>query len=284
MKTLSITIIQSSLHWENIAKNLTMFSEKINAITTKTDIIVLPEMFNTGFSMQSEKLAETMSGKTITWMKKMAKRTNAVIVGSLIIKENSPSPSEGGEKEASLLEEKLRRVNYYNRLIWAEPNGKLFTYNKRHLFRMANEHKHFCAGDQRLIVNYKDWKICPLICYDLRFPAWARNITKNKTPAYDCAIYIANWPATRANHWSKLLEARAIENQCYIIGVNRVGTDKKNNTYTGNSAIIDAYGNKLSKTLPNQETIETVVLSMENLNAYRKKFPTFKDADNFDIY
>lgn len=262
MDKLNITILQSDLHWENADKNLVMFSEKIAVIKEPTDIIVLPEMFNTGFSMESEKLAETMEGKSVSWLKETAKNTNALIVASLIIQENQ---------------------HYYNRLIWVKPDGDVFTYDKRHLFRMANEHEHFSAGQQRLIVNYKGWRICPLICYDLRFPVWSRNIDQHGNTAYDCLIYIANWPAARKAPWSKLLEARAIENQCYVVGVNRIGQDGKQINYSGNSVFIDPKGELICSFSEGEDVIQTQSISLSELNDFRKKFPVGMDADRFSI-
>jgi omega-amidase len=264
---LKVTIIQSDLHWENVAENLTMFSEKIGAISEPTDVIVLPEMFNTGFSMESEKLAESMDGKTVAWMKEQAKKADAVITGSLIIKGVTLSGVEG----------------FYNRLIWAQPDGALHTYDKRHLFRMGDEHLSFSAGKERLIVTYKGWRFCPMICYDLRFPVWARNSSKNETPAYDCLIYVANWPEVRKQAWSKLLEARAIENQCYVIGANRIGVDGKEIPCSGNSVIIDPKGEALSNIPENTNHTETMTLSLNELNSFREVFPVTKDGDDFEI-
>lgn len=259
---LKVTIIQSDLHWENVDENLLMFSEKINAVSEPTDVIVLPEMFNTGFSMLSEKLAETMDGKTISWMKDQAKKVNAVVTGSLIIEEDN---------------------KYYNRLIWVQPDGEFYSYNKRHLFRMADEHESFSAGKKRLIVNYKGWRICPMVCYDLRFPVWSRNTSVTETPAYDVLIYIANWPEARKNHWSKLLDARAIENQCYVVGVNRTGEDGNGFSYSGNSAIISFMGEQITSTQENIESTETTNLSLDDLNSWREKFPVSMDGDEFEI-
>jgi predicted amidohydrolase len=283
---LKITIIQSELHWENVDENLAMFSQKINSIAEQTDVIVLPEMFTTGFSMDSSRLAEKMDGKTVSWIKNQAKKANAVVTGSLIIEE------EG---------------KFYNRLIWAQPDENIYTYDKRHLFRMADEHNHFTAGEQRLIIEWKGWKICPLICYDLRFPVWSRNVefkvqnskfevnsyknisedepeTLNLKPFYDCLIYIANWPEVRKEPWSKLLEARAIENQVYVVGVNRVGLDGKSINYSGNSAIIDPKGSIISNIKPQQNEIVTVELNKQELEDFREKFPVGLDADDFEVY
>jgi len=286
---LKVTIIQSELHWENVDENLAMFSEKINAISTPTDVIVLPEMFNTGFSMESEKLAESMDGKTVKWMLTQAKKTNAAVTGSLIIKVVPFDSAQG-------------TTLYYNRLIWVQPDGKLQTYDKRHLFRMANEHESFSAGTERLIVNYKGWRICPMICYDLRFPVWTRNkqlsvdscqlsenkqqTTNNKqqnSNVYDILIYMANWPEARKIHWSKLLEARAIENQCYVVGVNRTGEDGNEFSYTGNSAIINFMGEMITATKEKISSTETSSLSLTELNAWRDKFPLSLDGDEFEI-
>jgi predicted amidohydrolase len=285
---LKITIIQSTLHWENVTENLNMFSAKIDLVAGVTDIIVLPEMFNTGFSMKSEMLAETMDDKTVNWMINQAKKANAVIVGSLIIKE-----------ETSPLEGRLRGVKYFNRLVWMQPNGDYYTYDKRHLFRMAGEHDHFSAGQQRIIINYKGFKICPLICYDLRFPVWSRNKPipnpsqreGSNSPfggvegssAYDCLIYIANWPAARKAPWSKLLEARAIENQCYVVGVNRVGSDGKEIAYSGNSVVVNPKGEAISTISDNEETTQTITISLNELNDFRKAFPVGLDADEFEV-
>jgi predicted amidohydrolase len=259
---IKVTVIQSDLHWENPEENCKMFGAQIGGLEEETDIIVLPEMFNTGFSMESEKLAETMDGETVAWMKTTAQKANAVIVGSLIIKEHD---------------------NYYNRLIWAQPDGDYYTYDKRHLFRMAEEHEHFSAGQKRLIVNYKGWRICPLICYDLRFPVWSRNVDESGNTAYDCLIYIANWPEARKTPWSKLLEARAIENQSYVVGVNRVGKDGKDISYSGNSALIDPKGESIDSIQEKETVIQTINLSLDELNDFRAKFPVSLDADSFEI-
>jgi omega-amidase len=259
---IKVTIIQSDLHWENVDKNLAMFSEKIDAISEATDVIVLPEMFNTGFSMLSDKLAETMEGKSVAWMAAKSKKANAVIAGSLIIQENN---------------------NFYNRLIWVQPDGELYTYDKRHLFRMGDEHLSFSAGKERLIVTYKGWRFCPMICYDLRFPVWARNLSKSKRPAYDCLIYVANWPEARKQAWSKLLEARAIENQCYVIGANRIGEDGEGILCSGNSVMINPKGEALSNIPENENYTETMTLSLDELNSFREAFPVSKDGDEFEI-
>lgn len=262
MQDLRVTIIQSETYWESVSANLAMFEEKIWQIEEETDIIILPEMFSTGFSMSSERLAEPINFTAFKWMKQMAQQSKAVIVGSLIIKESG---------------------NYYNRLIWMEPDGNYTHYDKRHLFRMANEHSHYSPGEERLIVEYKGWKICPMICYDLRFPVWSRNTSNEEDELnYDLLIYVANWPAARVNAWDTLLKARAIENLCYSIGVNRIGEDGVNVLYNGHSAIIDPKGNELFFANDN-EVIHTATLSLQELVAYRKKFPAYKDADDFQV-
>lgn len=256
---LKITIIQSELHWEKVDENLTMFTEKIEAINEQTDIVVLPEMFTTGFSMESVKLAEKMDGKSVKWMKQLAVKKNAVIIGSIIIEE------EG---------------KYFNRLLWVQPDENVLTYDKRHLFRMAEEDKHFTAGEERLIVEWKGWKVCPLICYDLRFPVWSRN----SLPAFDCLIYVANWPEARKEPWYKLLEVRAIENQVYVVGVNRVGFDGKDISYSGNSAVIDPKGNSISNIKTKLNETVTIELNKQALEDFREKFPVGLDADDFEVY
>jgi len=277
---LKITIIQSEIHWENKAKNLAMFTEKIASITEATDIIVLPEMFTTGFTMNAKPLAESMNDDAVAWMKQQAKNKNAAIVGSLIIEDQiiSPSGRPGGA--------------FFNRLIWAQPNGEVYHYDKRHLFRMANEHKTFSSGNSRLIVEWRGWKICPLVCYDLRFPVWSRNkpITHHPTPnthqpspAFDCLIYVANWPETRKEPWCKLLDARAIENQVYVVGVNRVGCDGKDIPYSGNSAVIDPKGYAISNITAHQNSIQTIELNRQELDDFRERFPVGLDGDDFEI-
>lgn len=263
MQDLKVTLIQSPIHWQNTEANLAMFEEKIWQIDEQTDIIILPEMFTTGFSMESEKLAEPMNFKAFKWMKQMAAQTKAVIVGSVIVKENQQN---------------------YNRLIWMQPDGNFKTYDKRHLFRMADEHNHFSAGDKKLIVEWKGWRICPLICYDLRFPVWSRNtyITDLHRMNYDLLLYVANWPAARISAWDVLLKGRAVENLSYTIGLNRIGDDGNEVAYNGHSAAIDFKGEAMIQ-LANEEKISTIKLSAEALAKYRKKFPAYLDADKFKL-
>jgi Predicted amidohydrolase len=262
MSDLTVSLIQANLHWEDVAANLAMFDQKINSIQEKTEVIILPEMFSTGFSMQSERLAQTMDGSAVQWMKQKAKEKNVIITGSLIIE-------EGGE--------------YFNRLIWMLPNGTFGIYNKRHLFGFAGEHDHYTAGDKRLIAQVKGWKLNLSVCYDLRFPVWARNsILENGEPAYDVLINVANWPERRNTPWRALLQARAIENQCYVIGLNRVGNDGNDIYHSGDSSIIDPIG-EIIYHKAHDEDVFTYTLSRNHLNELRARFPFLKDADRFII-
>ncbi len=254
MNNLSVTLIQSNLHWESISENLKMFSEKLSSVG-KTDLIVLPETFSTGFSM-NPKFEETMDGTAVEWMRKMAAEKNCVICGSLMISEDE---------------------NFYNRLIWMQPTGEFQTYDKRHLFCISDEPKFFTAGTERLIVELNGWKICPLICYDLRFPVWARN---DKDEAYDILLYVANWPERRNVAWKTLLPARAIENQAYVIGANRVGVDEKNISHSGDSMVIDALG-KILYHKEQEEDVFTIELNYDELQKVREQLPFLNDADDF---
>jgi omega-amidase len=254
---LKIALIQTDLVWENPKKNRKHLKELIESISQNTDMMILPEMFSTGFSMNAKELAEPMDGKTVEWMKKRALKSNSTIVGSLIISENN------------LL---------YNRLLFVEPSGKIEYYDKRHTFTLAGEDKVFSAGTKKLIIDYKGWKICPLVCYDLRFPVWARN-----TENYDVLIYVANWPKPRIFAWDTLLKARAIENMCYSIGVNRVGIDEAQNEYSGNSAAYDVLGNNISNIKPNKEQVEVVTLEKNHINFYRNKLKFLEDKDAFNL-
>lgn len=267
MNNLKISIIQTALHWENKEKNLLMFSQKINEIIESTDIIILPEMFTTGFSMNPNKFAEPMNGLTVNWMKAKAKEKMCVIVGSFICEENG---------------------KFYNRLVWISPDGNCKAYDKRHLFRMANEDKYYSAGEKKIIVELKGWKICPLVCYDLRFPVWSRNkqeINSNEITnyEYDLLIYVANWPEIRSYPWKTLLLARAIENQSFVVGLNRVGNDGNEVYHSGDSAVINAKGVVMSKTMAHEESTETITLNYSELIAFRKLFPAMLDADSFEI-
>ena len=253
MQDLKITLIQTELVWENIDANIALLDEKISAINGKTDLVVLPEMFTTGFTLNAASFSQSMEGSSIKWLQKKSQIINADITGSIIIKYNG---------------------KYFNRLFWAKPNGELLIYDKRHLFRFADENKVYSAGDKNITVELNGWKIRPFICYDLRFPAWTRNF-KNQ---YDIAVFIANWPERRSSHWKSLLQARAIENQCYVIGVNRVGTDGNGLFYSGDSSIIDPLG-KVIFQKHDEECTYTAKLSYHTLKEHRKTFPAWMDAD-----
>lgn len=254
---LKVAIIQSDLVWENPKKNRKNFSTKIDTITHPVDIIVLPEMFATGFTMNAGAVAETMDGKTVAWMLKKALKTGAAIVGSLIIEESA---------------------KFYNRLLFVEPSGTITKYDKRHTFTLAGEDKVYTAGANKVILEYKGWKICPLICYDLRFPVWARNVEN-----YDVLIYVANWPKARILAWDTLLKARAIENMCYVVGVNRIGLDEPQNEYSGNSAVYDVLGNAITIVRPSREMIEIATLDRSHINFYRNKLNFLEDKDDFSL-
>lgn len=254
---LKIALIQSDLDWETPNSNRISFTEKIESIIEDVDLIVLPEMFTTGFTMNVKDVAETMTGETVLWMQHMASKKNASLTGSLIILEDN---------------------NYYNRLLFVEPSGKITYYNKRHAFTLVGENKVFTSGIEKIIIHYKGWKICPLICYDLRFPVWSRN-----TEVYDVLLYVANWPIPRISAWDALLKARAIENMSYSIGVNRVGTDGVGAVYNGSSAVYDVLGNKISQ-IPLEKTyIEVVSLEKKHITKYRSKFKFLDDKDIFTL-
>jgi omega-amidase len=267
MSSLTISTIQARLYWEDKAANLAMLEEKINAIKEKTELVVLPEMFSTGFSMKPALLAEKMDGPTINWMKRVSAAKKIILTGSIIIE-------EGG--------------NYYNRLVWMLPNGQYGVYNKRHLFAYANEDQHYTGGNKRLIASVKGWKINLQVCYDLRFPVWARQqwqttgTEQEELLEYDVLIYVANWPERRHHAWKTLLMARAIENQCYVIGVNRVGKDGNDIYHSGDSMIIDPLGETLYHQ-QHEESVFTMTLQKDKLEETRAKFPFWKDADPFII-
>ncbi|WP_196884899.1 amidohydrolase [Aureivirga sp. CE67] len=254
---LKVSYIQTELFWENKQKNLEMFSEKIASIEEETDIIILPEMFTTGFSMDPDYFAEEMSGNSVEWMQKEAKKKNVLLIGSLIIKDD---------------------FKYYNRLLAVFPDGNILQYDKRHLFTLAGEHRVYSGGNDRLVFDYKGWRICPLICYDLRFPVWSRN-----TENYDVLIFIANWPERRNFAWKQLLIARAIENMCYTIGVNRVGLDGNKINHSGDSAVLDYFGNNLIEENSNKEEIKTITLQKDPMKKARNKLQFLNDQDNFTV-
>ena len=259
MSNLNVTLIQSNLHWETPDANRKMFEEKILNINQDTDLIVLPEMFSTGFSMNAKTLSETMKGDTMHWMQQMAEARKAVITGSVIIEEDN---------------------KYYNRLIWMHPNGSFSHYDKRHLFSLAEEEKTYTKGNHQWIMPLKGWNIYPLICYDLRFPVWSR---RNKSLDYDLLLYVANWPERRSKAWNQLLIARAIENQSYVIGVNRTGEDGTKTTYAGQSVALDYTGEMLSSFRPYEEKTETIILKKDELVEFRKQFAFGDDGDDFEI-
>ena len=254
---LNIAFIQANLHWEDPEANRKLFSEEINKISAEVDLIILPEMFTTGFSMNAEKLAEPTESKTLDWLKENAKEKEAAITGSVIIGENG---------------------NYYNRLFFVFPDGSYKLYDKRHTFTLAKEDQTYTAGKERLIVDYKGWKICPLICYDLRFPVWARN-----TEDYDLLIYVANWPEKRVNAWDALLKARAIENMCYCVGLNRTGKDGDGYVYNGHSAAYDVLGNELTELNREDEFTAEISLDKKDLYETRKNLKFLQDRDKFNL-
>jgi len=260
MSTLTITLIQTTLYWEDRSSNLAMFEKKIMGISERTELVVLPEMFSTGFSMQPAKLAETMDGPTVAWMKEIAARKKVIITGSVIIKEND---------------------QYFNRLLWVLPDGNLGYYDKRHRFAFAGEDNEYTAGNKRLIARVKGWRINLQVCYDLRFPVWARQNAGGE-PEYDLLLYVANWPERRVHAWKTLLTARAIENQCFVVGVNRVGDDGNGIYHNGNSMVIDPLGEVLYQKI-NDEDIHTITLEKETVENVRSRFPFWKDADEFKI-
>ncbi|MFW0715477.1 nitrilase family protein [Pedobacter sp. N23S346] len=258
IENLKVTIFQAYLFWENIEKNLVNLALRLSmGVREKTDLIILPEMFNSGFSMNAEALAEEMGGPTMQWMQKMANLYNCVVTGSLIIKENG---------------------HYFNRLVWMNKDGEHQYYDKRHLFGMGDEDDHFSAGESKLIVELKGWKIRLAVCYDLRFPVWLRNVNEE----YDILLVVASWPDRRTAHWKALIPARAIENQSYVIGVNRVGHDGNQVYHGGHSMVIDPYGSTVYYK-PEDEDMYTVTINYEELVKIRRQFPFLKDADQFTI-
>lgn len=257
MSDLRVTLIQSELHWHDAAANRAQFAEKFRGLVGTTDLVLLPEMFTTGFTMDAPRYAEPMEGSSVEWMAQQARSIGAVVAGSVII--------QAGD-------------NYYNRLIWMPPDGNVQWYDKRHLFRMADEHHHYAAGEERLVVDLLGWRICPMVCYDLRFPVWSRN--RND---YDLLLYVANWPQRRSPHWRSLLMARAIENLCYVAAVNRVGSDGNAIEYSGDSTIVTPQGESLV-TLANTEAVVTLTLSRDSLEHYRERFPAHLDADDFVLH
>jgi len=263
MQDLKITVVQSSIAWENPEANYKNYEALLSGLQEDTDLVVLPEMFSTGFSMSSARLAEKMEGKTLSWMATMAEKLSAVITGSLVIEDNDA---------------------YYNRMIWMMPDGRMQYYDKKHLFRMAGENKCYQPGVISPIFSLNGWKIKPFICYDLRFPVWCRNrFSAEKGYSYDLALFVANWPEARKDPWVSLLKARAIENLAYVAGVNRVGVDGNGISYSGNSAVFCYKGTELSSITEHEETIQQLNLSFSELHAFRNSFPAGQDADNFEL-
>ena len=255
-ESLNITLIQSDLFWEDVDANLFHFKALISKIIS-TDIILLPEMFNTGFSVKSTHLSEEMDGKTVSWMQKISKEKGCAIAGSLMVTENEKT---------------------YNRLVWISKKGEISTYDKSHLFSLIKEEKTITKGKQRLIINVEGWKICPLICYDLRFPVFSRNNVD-----YDVLIYLASWPTNRIDAWDVLLKARSIENQCYTIGVNRIGIDKNGCHFNGHSLVFNGFGEKVLSSTENKEQVLQVDLSLDDLQLKRRQMNFLQDRDKFII-
>ncbi|RKS99262.1 amidohydrolase [Flavobacterium sp. 123] len=253
---MKVALVQSSIVWENPKSNRNFYEKKIHALTEQVDLIVLPEMFTTGFTMNPSAVAETMQGETMQWLQSLAKAKKCAITGSLIIKEGK---------------------NFFNRLVFIFPNGELQFYDKRHLFTLAGEDKVYTSGKEKLIVDYLGWKICPLVCYDLRFPVFARN-----TENYDLLLYVANWPKPRINAWDILIKARSVENMCYTIGVNRVGLDSNNLEYIGHSQVVDYLGNSILEP-QESEAVFIVELNKDKMLETRKKLGFLNDLDSFEI-
>jgi len=256
MQPLTLSLIQTGVHWHDASANRTMFNEWFEKVPRSSQVIVLPEMFNSGFSMSSQRVAETMTGPTLGWLREQARRLDKIVCGSLVIE------TERG---------------YFNRFVWVQPDGAVTSYDKRHLFRMAAEHKHYQPGGEHIIVKVGGWRICPLVCYDLRFPVWFRNRGDS-----DLLLCVANWPAARQRAWNTLLQARAIENLTYAVGVNRVGTDGNGVSYRGGTAAYDFQGETLLEIF-DEAAIETLVLDAGALKHYRESFPAWQDADQFSL-
>ena len=257
---MKITSIQTDIYWENIDGNLDQLTKIFKTIPS-SDLVILPEMFTTGFTMNAQKVAEKKEDKTLTWMKKMSNDYGVMVIGSIPV---------------------IEKKQYYNRLFLVN-NDQIDYYDKRHLFSMANEDQTYSSGSSDVIIEFKGWKIMPLICYDLRFPVWSRNHIKDKNYKYDILIYVANWPAKRSSAWVDLLKARAIENSCYTFGVNRVGTDGNHVHYDGRSRTFDFSGNRMDQFESDKAMIDQTICKKNKLNEFRKKFPVLQDADNFTL-
>ncbi len=254
---MKVLIVQTTLHWEQPEINRAHIANLISEKASEADLVVLPEMFTSGFTMNPKLVAETMQGDTIKWMRKLSQQYQTAITGSLVILENG---------------------HYYNRLVFVHPNGDIDQYDKRHTFTLAREHENYTAGTQQVIINYMGWRICPLICYDLRFPVWSRN-----TQNYDILLYVANWPEPRVNAWDALLKARAIENMAYCIGVNRVGKDGNDHNYVGHSGVYDVLGHKIDKLILESENVALVTLEKEHVQSTRAKLRFLDDRDGFEF-
>lgn len=257
MRDLRVSLVQSMLHWEDAAANRDMFAQKLAPLKGATDLVLLPEMFTTGFSMRSNELAEGPDGVTVNWMKRQARELDAALYGSAIIAANG---------------------RYFNRGLFVEPSGKVTMYDKRHLFRFASENEHFSPGIKRVAVEWRGWRLLLQVCFDLRFPVFSRN-----RGDYDAILYVANWPEARRYPWSQLLIARAIENQCYVAGLNRVGMDGKGNHYSGDSVVVDPKGQPITSSEPGQEAVINATFDRAALEEFREKFPVGKDADDFEL-
>lgn len=258
---LKIALIQTALYWKDKTANFAMLEEKIWGLEEQVDLIILPEMFSTGFTMDVSQMAEPMNFTACKWLKQMANQTRSVVTGSVIIQENG---------------------FFFNRMLWAQPDAELLWYDKRHLFRMASEDQCFSMGEKKKIFELKGWKILPQVCYDLRFPVWSRNSCEDQSMGYDVCIFIANWPKPRIKAWDILLQARAIENSAYSVGVNRVGKDGNHILYPGHSAAYNYKGEQLVFSQNKEETL-IVSLDADDLDLFREKFPVWKDADQFRI-
>jgi omega-amidase len=256
MSTLNVTIVQADLSWHDAATNRAMFTKVISNLDEKSDLVVLPEMFTTGFSMDAPSLAETADGESVAWMQSMAEQVNAAICGSLIIRDGD---------------------DYYNRFLCVDSSGPIVSYDKRHLFRLADEQNHYSQGHDRVIFELNGFRICPMVCYDLRFPVWSRN-----RGDFDVLIYVANWPNRRQLAWDTLLRARAIENLSYAVGVNRVGVDGNELPYSGGSAIVDYIGQEMAE-LGDTEGTVTATLELAAMERFRDRFSFHRDADDFEL-
>lgn len=256
MRDLRVTLVQANLHWEDAAENRALFTARFEDLSGTTDLVVLPEMFTTGFTMRSTELAEGMDGRTVQWMREQARALDAALYGSAIIE-------EGGRR--------------YNRGLFVTPDGAVTSYDKRHLFRFAKETEHYAPGRERVVVQWRRWRLLLQICFDLRFPVFARN-----RGDYDAILYVANWPEVRRHPWSQLLIARAIENQCYVVGVNRVGQDGNGHLYSGDSVMVDPRG-ALEGLTPGEDAVLTTAFKGAALEDFRSKFPVALEADDFEM-